>query len=130
MKRREDYADVVKIKDRFVRRVWRRKTKNPSQQTSTAKSESTVSQDPVKEPNELTRKEDGNGILLQTHQARLRHGGNQQINGGRHRAGVNSEFFNPKLQGVSLTNNGGSLVIDGGVQILHHTCAHSALPHT
>ena len=47
----------------------------------------------MKEPNELTRKLDGNGILPLSHQAHLRHGGNHQKNGGRHRVGMNSDFF-------------------------------------
>ena len=45
-------------------------------QTSTAKSESKRSQDPVKEPSELTRKPDGIGIVLLHHQAHLRLGDN------------------------------------------------------
>ena len=47
------------------------------------------SQDPVKEPNELTPKLDGNGILL-PHQVPHHHGGDQLVNGGRNRAGMNS----------------------------------------
>ena len=58
------------------RRIWRSKAKNPSLQTSTAKSESKRSQDPVKEPSELTRKPDGIGIILLHHQAHLRLGDN------------------------------------------------------
>ena len=51
------------------------------------------SQDPVQEPNELTRKLDGNGTFLLPHPARLRHGGNHQTNGGRHGLGMNIELF-------------------------------------
>ena len=65
------------------------------------------SQDPVKEPNELTRKPDENGIFLLPHQVHLRHGGNQQTNGGRHRVKKS------QLQGVSFRGNVDSLVSDG-----------------
>ena len=49
-----------------------------------------LSQDLVKEPNELTPKMDGDGILLLPHQACLRHGGNHQTNGGRHQVWMNN----------------------------------------
>ena len=62
----------------------------------------------------MIRKPDGNGILLQPHQARLRRGGNHQTNGGRRRVGINSDLFS-QLQGVSLTGNGDSFVSDGCV---------------
>ena len=52
-----------------------------------------LSQDSVKEPNELTRKMDGDGILLLPHQARLRHDANQQTNGCWHRVGMNSVYI-------------------------------------
>ena len=51
------------------------------------------SQDPVKEPNQLIRKPDGNGILLPPHQVHLRHGGNQQIDGGKHRTDGGCEHY-------------------------------------
>ena len=49
------------------------------------------SQDPVKEPNELIPKLDGNGIL-QPPQA-LHRGGDQLITGGRNQPGTNSAFL-------------------------------------
>ena len=69
----------------------------------------------VKELNEATRKPDGNGILLQPHQARLRRGGNHPTNGGRHQVGMNSDvsLFLSQCQGVSLAGNVDSLVSDG-----------------
>ena len=78
MKQREDHAEAIKIKERYGR------TKTPSQQTTTAKTKSTVLKDSVNEPNELTRKLGGDGILLPLHQVHLRHGGNHQKNGGLH----------------------------------------------
>ena len=68
------------------------------------------SQDPVQEPNELTRKLDASGIFLQPHPARLRRGGNHQTNGGRHGLGMNIELFfhhNCKVfhsQAVAISN--------------------------
>ena len=95
MKQRDDYADAVKIKDRFVQKIWRSKPKKYIQANEYGEERINLSQNPVKEPKELTRKPDGNGILLPPHQVHLRHGGNQ-------RAGMNSEVFdlNPKLQVV------------------------------
>ena len=53
----------------------------------------------VKDLNESTRKLDGNGILLQPHQARLLRGGNHLKNGGRHQVGMNVDFsFNPSVK--------------------------------
>ena len=72
----------------------------------------------------MTRKLDGDGIFLLPHQARLRHGGNHQTNGGRHRTGMKSELFKnlfSQLQGVSLTGNGDSLESDG-------ECKHNTKP--
>ena len=54
------------------------------------------------------------GFRLQPHPTRLRRGGNHRTNGGRHRVETKSVFyFNPKLQGFSLTGNGDSLASDG-----------------
>ena len=100
----------------IVRRVWRRTKSIPANKYG--KERINRSQDSVKEPNELTRKLDGDGILLLPHQARLRHGGNHQTNGGRHRVVMNSLKFSPNnshWQGVSLASNGDSLVSDGEV---------------
>ena len=80
MKQREDYAEAIRIKERLHEESGEGSTKNGSQ-------------DSVKEPNELTRKLDGDGILLLPHQARLRRGGNHLKKGGRHRVGTNSDFF-------------------------------------
>ena len=91
VKQREDYAEAHRIKERLYEVSGERRTKDPSQQTSTAKSDSTVLKTRM-EPNELTPKLDGDGILLLPHQARLRHGGNHQTTGGRHRVGINSDF--------------------------------------
>ena len=71
----------------------------------------------------MVSKKDLNKAELETvrmlpHQARLRHGGNHQTNGGRHRVGTN-RFFLSQLQGVSLTGNGDSLVSDG--ECKHYT---------
>ena len=53
----------------------------------------------VKELNESTPKLDGNGILLQHHQARLRRGGNHQTNGDKHGVGMNKGFsFIPSVK--------------------------------
>ena len=93
MKQREDYAEAIRIKERWYEESWKRKDTNPSQQTNTLKSEANRSQDSVKEPNELTRTLHGDGILLLPHQPRLRHGGNHQTNGGRHRVGMNNSVF-------------------------------------
>ena len=80
MRQREDYAEAIRIKERLHEESGEGRTKNGSQ-------------DSVKELNELTRKLDGDGILLLPHQARLRRGGNHLKNGGRHRVGTNSDFF-------------------------------------
>ena len=82
MKQREDYAEATKIKERLH---------IPANKYG--KERINRSRDSVKEPNELTRKLDGNGILLLPHQAHLRHGGNHQSNCGRHRVGINRELF-------------------------------------
>ena len=42
MKQREDHAKAIKNQRAIVRRIWRSKAKNPHQQTSVAKSDSTV----------------------------------------------------------------------------------------
>ena len=63
MKQREDYTDAVKIKDRLHRESGGANQKYiPANKYG--KERINRSQDPVKEPNELTRKPDGNGILL------------------------------------------------------------------
>ena len=47
----------------------------------------------VEDLHESTRKLDGNGILLQPHQARLRCGGEHHLkNGDKHQVGMNSDF--------------------------------------
>ena len=46
----------------------------------------------MKELKVSTPKLDGDGTLLQPHQAHLRHGGNHLKNGGRHGVGMNSDF--------------------------------------
>ena len=76
MKQHEDHAKAIRIKERLYEESGEGRTKIPSQQTRT------------------------DGILLMLHQARLRHGGNHQTNGGRHRVG-------------SLAGDGDSLVSDG-----------------
>ena len=45
----------------------------------------------VKELKESTQKLDGDGILLQLHEAHLRRGGKHLKNGGRHQVGMNSD---------------------------------------
>ena len=92
MKEREDYADAVKIKRSLVQRIWKSKPKKNIQANKYGKDRINRSQDPVKERSELTRKQDGYGTLLPLHQVLHRHSGNQQINGGRHRAGMNIDF--------------------------------------
>ena len=49
--------------------------------------------DSVKEPNELTRKLDGDDIPLPLHQVHLRHGGNHEKNGGSIELGWTVIFF-------------------------------------
>ena len=46
----------------------------------------------VKELKESTPKLDGDGTLLQPHEAHLRRGGNHLKNGGRHGVGMNRHF--------------------------------------
>ena len=47
----------------------------------------------MKELKESTPKLDGDGTLLQPHQAHLRRGGNHLKNGGRHGVGMNRTVF-------------------------------------
>ena len=68
------------------------------------------SQDPVKEPNELIPKLDGNGILQPC--KALHRGGDELITGSRHQTGTNSDFFKYfltgkrfRLQAVSILCN-------------------------
>ena len=95
MKQREDYADAIRIKERDCTKNLKEQDQKSIPANKYGRERINCSQDTVKEPNELTRKPDGNGILLLPHQAHLRHG-NHQINGGRHRAGMN--FFLNKFQ--------------------------------
>ena len=110
MKQREDYAEATKIKERLH---------IPANKYG--KERINRSRDSVKEPNELTRKLDGNGILLLPHQAHLRHGGNHQSNCGRHRVAIARCFAYKQWRFPCKRRC---------VQTQHQTCAHSTLPHT
>ena len=84
MKRREDNTDAVKIKDRLDRESGGANPKiHPSKQVRHRATQPFL---------RSSRKPDGYGILLPPHQVPPRHGGNQQINGGRHRARMNSDL--------------------------------------
>ena len=62
MKHREDSAEAIKIKERLYEESGGARPKiHPSQQ---ARQRANRSQDPVQEPNELTRKLDGTGIFF------------------------------------------------------------------
>ena len=89
--REEDNAEPIRIKQRLYEESGEGQKSIPANKYG--KERINRSQESAKEPNELTRKLDGDGILLLPHQARLRHGGNHQTNGGRHRVGMNSELF-------------------------------------
>ena len=92
MKQREDYAEAININKRLYKESGGARPKIlPANKYG--KERINRSQDPVKDPNELTPKPDGNVILLQRHPARLRRGGNHLTNGGMHQLGMNSEWF-------------------------------------
>ena len=75
----------------------------------------------MKDLSESTPKLDGDGTLLQPHQAHRRRG-NHLKNGCRRGIGMNSACsFSSQCQGVSLTGNGDSFVSDGW-------CKHNTKP--
>ena len=77
MKQREDHAEAIRKKSACGDNLEKQGQKSiPANKHG--KEQINRSQDPVKEPTELTRRPDGNGILLPPHQAHLRHGGNHQ----------------------------------------------------
>ena len=91
MKQREDYAEAITIKERLYEESGEGQKSIPANKYG--KERLNRSQESAKEPNELTRKLDGDGIPLLFHHARLGHGGNHQTHVGGHRVGTNSEFF-------------------------------------
>ena len=102
------------------RRIWTSKPRNTSQQTSMAKSESTVLKIQWKSRTSWSQQQDGNCTHLPLHQVSHQHGGHQQMSGGKHRA--------EEVTKISLTSNDDSLWPTGGVNTTLPLCtlAHSA----
>ena len=75
-----NYAEAIRIKERLYEESGDGQKSIPANKYG--KERINRSQDSVKEPNQWTPKLDGGGIFLLPH---LRHGGNHQTNGGRHR---------------------------------------------
>ena len=83
MKQREDYAEAMKIKERLYEESGGARPQIPPSKQVCQR---------TKQPFSRASKR-AECILPLPHQAHLRHGGNHQINGGRHRVGMNSELF-------------------------------------
>ena len=98
MNQREDYHEAIKSKSDCTKSLVK-VTQDSIPVNKFDNDQVNHSLGKEKELNESTPRLDGNGILLQPQQARLRRGGNHQTSGGMHGVGMNSDFsFNPSVK--------------------------------